>query len=98
MVRKFLAAALLAASISIAPAFADDASPAPSVTHAAVAQFQTEAAAQASCPSDTVVWLNTKSGVWHLKGNKYYGNTKHGAYVCENAARAAGDHQAKSGK
>jgi len=30
--------------------------------------FESEAAAQKHCPGDTVVWLNTKSGIYHLKG------------------------------
>lgn len=39
------------------------------VAYRALATFQTEAAAQAHCPSDTVVWLNTKTGIWHEKGH-----------------------------
>ena len=49
-------------------------------------QFDTEAAAQSHCPSDTVVWLNTKTGIWHEKGMRWYGNTKQGAYVCRKEA------------
>jgi hypothetical protein len=41
--------------------------------------FQTEAAAQAHCPRDQVVWLNTNSGIHHEKGMRWYGRTKHGA-------------------
>ena len=59
--------------------------------------FDTEAAAQAHCSADTVVWLNTKSRVYHLKGTEYYGHTKKGAYVCKKEADAAGDREAKSG-
>jgi len=46
------------------------------------ATFATEAAAQAHCPSDAVVWLNTNTGIYHEKGMRWYGRTKHGAYVC----------------
>ncbi|HEY0614697.1 MAG TPA: hypothetical protein VGC96_08650 [Candidatus Elarobacter sp.] len=60
--------------------------------------FDTESAAQAHCPSDTVVWLNTKTHVYHEKGMLYYGHTKAGAYVCRKEADSAGDHETKNGK
>jgi hypothetical protein len=60
-------------------------------------KFTTVAAAQATCPSDTVVWSSlTSSKSFHVSTSKYYGKTKHGAYVCEQAALAAGYHQAKT--
>jgi hypothetical protein len=43
-------------------------------------------------PGDPVVWENTSTKVYHLSGDKYYGNTKHGAYVCQSAADGAGYH------
>jgi hypothetical protein len=57
-----------------------------------------EAQAQASCPSDIVVWLNTKSGIYHFRGNHNYGNTKQGTYTCEASAKAAGDRAAENEK
>jgi hypothetical protein len=60
--------------------------------------FDTESAAQAHCTSDTVVWLNTNSRVYHLKGQVYYGHTKVGAYVCKKEADAAGDRETGNGK
>ena len=60
-------------------------------------KFKTEAAAQASCPADTVVWSTmTKSKVLHASGSKYFGKTKHGVFVCEKPAEAAGYHLAKN--
>jgi hypothetical protein len=60
-------------------------------------KFKTEAAAQASCPGDTVVWSSmTKSKVLHAAGSKYFGKTKHGVFVCEKTAKAAGYHMAKN--
>jgi hypothetical protein len=40
------------------------------------------------------VWLNTRSGVYHCPGSRYYGATKTGMFVLEAAARAAGHHPA----
>ena len=61
-------------------------------------QFSTEGAATARCPGQTVVWVNTKSGVYHFAGTKNYGNTKAGAYMCETDATAAGDRASKTEK
>jgi hypothetical protein len=60
--------------------------------------FDTESAAQVHCAGDQVVWLNTKSHVYHEKGALYYGHTKQGTYVCRKEADAAGDRDAKNGK
>ena len=60
--------------------------------------FQTETAAQAHCPADVVVWLNTPSGIYHFKGMRWYGNTLHGAYVCKKEADAAGDRATRNGQ
>jgi hypothetical protein len=43
-------------------------------------------------PGDPVVWENTNTKVYHLSGDKYYGNTKKGAYACRSAADGAGYH------
>jgi len=60
--------------------------------------FDTERAAQRHCPRDAVVWLNTNSGIYLEKGMRYYGNTKHGAYVCRREADAAGDRGTRNGQ
>lgn len=58
-------------------------------------QYRSEAAAKQACGSETVVWVNTGgSKAWHVSGDKYFGHTKHGAYMCEQAARQAGYHPA----
>lgn len=64
----------------------------------ALEQFDTEAKAQQHCPSDTVVWLNLPSMIWHYKGERYYGRTKRGAYVCQKEAAAAGARATKNGE
>jgi hypothetical protein len=53
--------------------------------------FNTEQLAKQHCPTDTVVWLNLRSGVYHYKGQRWYGNTKSGAYVCQKEADQTGD-------
>ena len=45
-------------------------------------QFASESDAKARCGSDTVVWVNTKSHVYHFGGSKDYGHTKRGAFMC----------------
>ncbi len=59
-------------------------------------EFTSEAEAKARCPSDTVVWVNTKSKIYHYAGARGYGTTKQGAYMCEADANAAGDRASKS--
>ena len=44
--------------------------------------------------SSTRVWVNTKSGVYHCPGTRWYGATKSGEYTTERQARAAGDRPA----
>ncbi|HEU0217868.1 MAG TPA: hypothetical protein VFQ90_14515 [Stellaceae bacterium] len=61
-------------------------------------QFAEESAAKAHCPSDTVVWVNLSSKVYHFSGNKDYGSTKKGAYACEKDATAQGFRAAKNEK
>jgi hypothetical protein len=58
-------------------------------------QFSSEQAATAHCPGDTVVWVNLGSSkAYHMSGNKYYGKTKHGAFMCQKEADQSGFHAA----
>ncbi|WP_297490590.1 hypothetical protein [Acidocella sp.] len=60
-------------------------------------EFTTIAAAAAHCPAGIVVWSSlTRGHSFHTSGSRYFGKTKHGAYVCQSDALAAGFHQAKS--
>jgi hypothetical protein len=61
-------------------------------------QFADEAPAKARCPTDTVVWVNLPSKVYHFVGTKSYGTTKRGAYMCEKDALAAEDRASKTEK
>jgi hypothetical protein len=60
--------------------------------------FPTEQQAQQHCPADTVVWLNLPSGIYHFKDERWYGNTKSGAYVCQREAESAGDRASRNGQ
>jgi hypothetical protein len=60
--------------------------------------FDSETVAQRHCPRDVVVWLNTKTGIYHEKGMRWYGRTKHGAFVCKAEADAAGDRDTRNGQ
>lgn len=60
--------------------------------------FQTEQEAQHHCPKDTVVWVNTRSGVYHFKGERWYGATKEGCYECRKEADAEGDRATRNGQ
>ncbi len=81
---------------------APPASPAPKKARAAPAlktgQFANESEAKASCPGDTVVWVNIGTKVYHHAGTASYGTTKRGAYMCEKNTAAAGFRAAKNEK
>jgi len=72
------------------------AGPAPSVPATAANEFSTESQAKARCPTDTVVWVNLSSKIYHFSGTRYYGNTENGAYMCERDSVAAGGRAAKN--
>jgi hypothetical protein len=83
-----------------APAAAPAAAPKPRETTAIAPAggFASEALAKARCPTDTVVWVNENSKIYHFTGHKDYGNTKEGTYMCEKSAIAAGSRAAKNEK
>jgi hypothetical protein len=82
------------------PASAPASKPAPPAATAAAGanQFSAEAQAKARCPTDTVVWANLSSKIYHFSGHKDYGNTKTGAYMCEKDTASAGIRAAKNEK
>jgi hypothetical protein len=61
-------------------------------------KFNSESQAQQHCPSDIVVWLNLPTMIWHTKGERWYGATKNGAYVCRQEAAADGARGSKNGQ
>ncbi|TWB42606.1 hypothetical protein [Nitrospirillum pindoramense] len=63
-----------------------------------VALFQTEQSAAAHCPKDVVVWVNTQTGVFHFKGQRWYAATRQGAFVCEAEALQGGMRATRNGQ
>jgi hypothetical protein len=87
--RKFIAVLLLTGSVWPFGAVAQT---------APLATFSNELQAQQHCPADTVVWVNLPSGIYHFKGERWYGNTRSGAYVCQREADRAGDRATRNGQ
>ena len=48
-------------------------------------------------PAKGMVWVNTKSGVFHTEGDRWYGKTKEGKFMTEADAVKAGYRAAKEG-
>jgi hypothetical protein len=57
-------------------------------------QFGLHTVTPAEAQETVKVWVNTKSGVYHCAGGRYYGTTKAGAFMLEAEARAAGNRPA----
>lgn len=64
--------------------------------HVKLPGYKTEAEAKSACGAEGVVWHATGSKAFHGPKSKYFGKTKHGAYVCEKAALADHLHEAKN--
>lgn len=57
-----------------------------------------EESVQQACPDDTIVWVNTRSGVYHLPGERWYGATSEGKYMCKADADGEGDRETENGQ
>jgi hypothetical protein len=101
-------AALLAASATVLAQSATTRLTNPLAAHSSAAkpstapnlasnQFSEESAAKSHCSGDTVVWVNLGgSKAYHMSGDRYYGKTKKGAYMCQKEADQSGYHAAGS--
>jgi hypothetical protein len=65
---------------------------------APLTNFPTEEQAHQHCPADTVVWLNLPTGIYHLRGQRWYGRTNSGAYVCQSEADRGGMRASRNGQ
>ena len=51
-----------------------------------------------TCSGDKIVWVNTRSHVYHFQGERYFGSTKSGKFMCEHAAQKEGDRPTRNGQ
>ena len=92
------------AQTKMAPAPAPSAPPATTAARPAATaptganQYTTEGQAKFRCGTGTVVWANLDSKIYHFTGYKDYGNTKTGAYMCEQDATSQGMRASKNEK
>jgi hypothetical protein len=76
---KVLAIALLTALAPVGSALAAEAG-----------LYQFEQQAKQHCPGDTIVWLSPASGTYIFAGERWYGSTKRGAFICRREGDLAG--------
>lgn len=81
-----------------APRTTTGAAPPAATAPAGANQYATEGQAKFRCVGGTVVWANLDSKIYHFSGNKTYGQTKAGAYMCERDAQGQGMRAAKNEK
>ena len=83
-----------AAPAAAAPPPAKSSSPSPAKATESAKSSPTQAQVP---PEKGMVWVNTKSGVFHYEGDRWYGKTKEGKFMTEADALKAGYHASKEG-
>ena len=51
-----------------------------------------------SCPGDRLVWVNIPSRIYHFQGQRYFGCTNSGKFLCEHDAVSEGDRSNLNGQ
>jgi hypothetical protein len=51
-----------------------------------------------TCPGDRLVWVNIPSHIYHFEGERYFGSTKNGKFMCQRAADKEGDRPTHNGQ
>ena len=49
-------------------------------------------------PRDKLVWVNTRSHLYHFQGECYFGSTNEGKFICERAADKKGNRSTHKGQ
>jgi hypothetical protein len=89
-----------AAAASVASQVAPP-SPSSTAKHSAkTSEVERADAGESSVPAQTppqpgMVWVNSKTKVYHTEGDRYYGKTKHGKWMTEADAIKEGDRKSK---
>jgi hypothetical protein len=52
--------------------------------------FRYEALAQRHCPSDAIVWLDFRKGIYYAKQQRQYARGFNGSFACREEARSSG--------
>jgi hypothetical protein len=78
----YLAALIVLTLLAAAPVVAEPLSPSQ--------RFQFELWAQNHCPADDVVWVDGRLQFYNSSGERWYGRTTNGAFVCKRDAENAG--------
>jgi hypothetical protein len=50
-----------------------------------------------TCPGDKLVWVNTRSHVYHFRDEPTFGSTKQGKFMYEHDAKQEGYHPLSNG-
>jgi hypothetical protein len=53
--------------------------------------------AAVNCPDHQLVWLNTRTPVYHTQDDPFFGNTASGKFVCKKEAESDGAYEFGSG-
>jgi hypothetical protein len=51
-----------------------------------------------TCSGDHIVWVNTRSGIYHFQGERYFAATKQRKFMCQHDADAEGDRPTRNGQ
>ena len=55
-----------------------------------IAQFEFEQQAQKHCPGEAIVWIEPRLHIYNVGTDRFYGQTRTGAYACLREAENAG--------